>query len=268
MEYKLNFKKSYRDKRDFIYNSLNKIKLPEILDYRNELMPIRNQGSQGTCYAQSACCMKEWQEKKNYGFNNYFSPQFFYNNRPNKYDDDPTNDEGMFGRDVMAMLKEIGVCEEKDYPYGTVQNKKEIDPRLYYKSKKNIIKNYAKVNDINNLKLSLFNNGPCLVGMPVYNYSDQLWIKKKNNKLLGGHAMNIVGYNKEGFIIRNSWGKFWGSEGYSIYNYKDWGAHWEIWTTVDKNSIKEGEEIIVETDIVETNDDKNESSNIKCCIIC
>ena len=42
------------------------------------------------------------------------------------YGEDKNNDEGMFGRDVMKMLKEIGVCEEKDYPYGKIENKDNI----------------------------------------------------------------------------------------------------------------------------------------------
>ena len=79
--------------------------------------------------------------------------------------------------------------------------------------------------------------------MPVYNYSAELWKKRDGEKFLGGHAMVIVGYNNEGFIIRNSWGINWGDEGYSIYKYKDWGVHWEIWTTIDE---KNGDIIIPE----------------------
>ena len=36
--------------------------------------------------------MKEWQEKRDYGLDEYLSPQFFYNNRPNLYDDNNKND--------------------------------------------------------------------------------------------------------------------------------------------------------------------------------
>ena len=36
----------------------------------------------------------------------------------------------------------------------------------------------------------------------------------------GGHAMTIVGYNNEGFIIRNSWGRNWNEDGYTTYFYK------------------------------------------------
>lgn len=39
---------------------------------------------------------------------------------------------------------------------------------------------------------------------------------------LGGHAFAIVGYNKEGFLVQNSWGPTWGKEGYATLSYEDW----------------------------------------------
>jgi len=38
----------------------------------------------------------------------------------------------------------------------------------------------------------------------------------KREKLLGGHAVLLVGYNKtkKVFIVRNSWGTNWGDNGY------------------------------------------------------
>ena len=53
MEFKVLMKKSPEDDRDYIYTS-NDNNLPEECDLRCDLMPIRNQGSQGTCFAQSA----------------------------------------------------------------------------------------------------------------------------------------------------------------------------------------------------------------------
>ena len=90
----------------------NSLDFEETLDLRKDLQPIRDQGSQGTCYAQSAACAKEWQEKKDYNLDEHLSPQFFYNNRFNKYDIDNT-DDGMFGRDVMKLLCNVGICNRK-----------------------------------------------------------------------------------------------------------------------------------------------------------
>lgn len=41
----------------------------------------------------------------------------------------------------------------------------------------------------------------------------------------GGHAFAIVGYTPDGFIIQNSWGSDWGSEGLAILSYEDWLAN-------------------------------------------
>ena len=42
--------------------------------------------------------------------------------------------------------------------------------------------------------------------------------------------MAFVGYNKEGFILRNSWGKNYGENGYALLPYDDFSQIWEIWT--------------------------------------
>ncbi len=238
MDFIVNFKKSPIDYRDFIFLSEKlQIQSPKVLDLRSDLQPVRNQGSQGTCYAQSASCMKEWQEKKNYNNNEYFSPQFFYNLRSNKYDENKNNDYGMFGRDVMNILRTYGICKEVDYPYGLIQHKDEIDQELFDKAKVNIIQSYARIYNIDDLKLSLYINGPALIGFPVYNYGPEMWKQNEGENFKGGHAMTVVGYNNDGFIIRNSWGNSWCDNGYTCYKYEDWGCHWEVWSTVDKKDI-------------------------------
>ena len=232
----LNVKSSPKDDRDWIYDKLItniESEIKNILDLRDDLHPVRNQGSQGTCYAQSAACMKEWQEKKDYGLNEYLSPQFFYNNRFNWYDENTENDEGMYGRDVMKLLKNIGICTEVEYPYGQREKKDNISKDCYIQASEHKIKGYAQVQTLNGLKQSLNENGPCLIAFPVYNYSMELWKQQEDESLIGGHAMTIVGYVEDSFIIRNSWGAQWGDDGYCYYKFKDWGAQWEVWTTVD-----------------------------------
>ena len=236
----LNVKKSPYDNRDKIFCSNQKHNLNSKLDLREDLNPIRNQGNQGTCYAQSAACMKEWQEKKDYNLKEYLSPQFFYNNRFNYYDNNNENDEGMYGRDVMKILKDIGICYEITYPYGRIEEKKNIPDHVYEEAKKHKIKSYARINELDDLKESLFKNGPCLITFPVYNYNHEFWKPNNENETFkGGHAVTVVGYLENCFIIRNSWGTDWGEKGYSYYYFNDWGAHWEIWTTIDEETIND-----------------------------
>ena len=43
-----------------------------------------------------------------------------------------------------------------------------------------------------------------------------------SNRPVGGHAFAIVGYEKDGFIVQNSWGRKWGYEGFALWTYEDW----------------------------------------------
>lgn len=38
----------------------------------------------------------------------------------------------------------------------------------------------------------------------------------------GGHAFALVGYERRGFIVQNSWGGRWGFHGFAILGYDDW----------------------------------------------
>ena len=223
---------SPEDNRDWNASNIYKKKtVDESRDLRPSLPPIRNQGTQGTCAAQSAACMKEWQEKKDYDFEGYMSPQFIYNNRGNQ------NSEGMFGRDVMRILSNIGSVEEAVYNYGKIESVETIKPEYYDLAKIHKIKSYAGIFDVGSLKKALSVNGPCYIAFPVYNFSDKMWLKEnETNEIQGGHAMTVVGYNSVGFIIRNTWGQNWGDDGYCLYAYSEWGSHWEIWTTIDEKS--------------------------------
>lgn len=230
---------SPRDDRDWnseaIFNG--KTSLPSSLDLRKRLKKPRDQSNQGTSAAQVAACMKEWHERKHNDYKDYMSPQFVYNNRSNQ------SSVGMYGRDVMNILKNCGICPESSYPYEKVQAKNDIDKKLYFEAKNYKVYGYARVSTIDGLKRALYTNGPCYISFPVYNHTTRLWKQHKNcfdvgEKQLGGHAMTVVGYNRKGFIIRNSWGMFWDNKGYCMYPYSDWGCHYEIWTMVDENSYK------------------------------
>lgn len=229
--YKFNVLKSPVDKRDWKAKSIYyKLALPDIVDYRKELFAIRDQGLQGSCAAMAGSTMKEWQELKDCKINDYMSAQFIYNNRKDR------NSEGMYMRDLMYILKTKGDCMERDFPYGSQGLPSE---KVYIKAKKYLIKNYAAIDTVEELKTALYINGPCVIAVPVYNYTTRMWKQRAGDELMGGHAMACVGYNENGFIIRNSWSEQWGDNGYCIFPYKDWGLQWEVWTSIDAKSFEE-----------------------------
>jgi predicted chitinase len=45
-----------------------------------------------------------------------------------------------------------------------------------------------------------------------------------------GHAFALVGFNRTGFVIQNSWGDTWGAGGFAVISYTDWLAHaMDVW---------------------------------------
>jgi C1A family cysteine protease len=189
--------------------------------------------------------MREWQQTKearskgNFNKVEYFSPQFLYNHRFNITNDDPNDDEGMFTLDMMNLLREVGVVPETSYPYGKVEHPSNIRASLLRMAAKKVIAGFAQVETLEGTKKALVDNGPCIVCFPIYDPSSlSMWKPPTPTApMLGGHAMLIVGYNTRGFIVRNSWGIEWGGEGHCMYTYADWGAHWEIYTTLDAKDL-------------------------------
>jgi hypothetical protein len=235
---KLSVFKSPEDNRDYIMETIlcYNNKLPNKLDLRYKLKPIRNQGDMYTSGPICGSTIKEYQEKINNNFKKYFSPMFIYNNR--------TNDsiKEMCGRDVMKILLKKGICPEQNMRYGYLVDKKNISNHVYDISSKYKIKAYARINTIIGLKKSLILYGPCLISFPCYSDNIKLWKPLyKGQEYIGGHAMTVVGYNEKGFIIRNSWGFKWGNKGHCLYPYSEFGYHWEIWSAYDDETYYESD---------------------------
>ncbi len=65
-----------------------------------------------------------------------------------------------------------------------------------------------------------------MYGEEVFSFIDNVFSPEGNkaweyftNKQAQGHAVTIVGYNQQGFIIKNSWGSEWGDNGYATVSY-------------------------------------------------
>ena len=199
---------------------------PTTLDYRSELPRVRDQYDSAQCAAFAACAMKEWQERRDSEYTGFFDPEFIYDLRENK----PA--AGMNARNVMAILYKHGALTQVD---------KVIDNNTPEAASNYKIRGYAQVYDIKTLKKALYRNGPCLWAGPMYNKkSSKMWdIKTAHSEgntedhIHSAHAMAIVGYNDEGFILRNSFGADWSDDGHCVFPYTDWRMKYEIWTCID-----------------------------------
>lgn len=47
-------------------------------------------------------------------------------------------------------------------------------------------------------------------------------VRSPKDESLGGHAFILVGYNRIGFLVQNSWGTDWGDKGFATLPYDDW----------------------------------------------
>jgi hypothetical protein len=207
--------------------SESKLVLPK-LDLRHGIPHIKQQNtSLNISGAHAAAAMKEWQEYHNIQYTGDMSTSFIYNNRT---DQDTTQ---MCGREIMKILKHHGCPRENEYPNTKVEGIQDIDSYVYKEANNFRIKAYARIYTIKTLKLSLMQNGPCVIIYPIFNGSERPWKARRAERQKGASAMLIVGYDDKGFIVRNSWGTEWGKQGYSTYTYQDWGSHFEIWTSLD-----------------------------------
>jgi len=218
---------SPRDDRDMnadlLFDDDYYFKCPKTLDWTNHLHPVRNQGVQGTSLTQVGACMLEWKSRKINKESIQMSPQFIFNHRKDKAT------QLMCGRELMKIITELGTCPEKTCPYGSSNCNSIVDADRQHK-----IKGYARIRTMNTLKMALNIVGPCLITFPVFNHTASMWKQHREEENLGGHALAVIGYNAVGFILRNSWGKYWEDKGHCMYPYSDWGYHEEIWCNADE----------------------------------
>lgn len=240
--------RSAPDPRTYKYHPVAKqgiraatVALPETYTTVPNLPSVRDQGSSSTCVAQTCACIAEYHARKENNFTGHCSPQFVYNNRSNYPGD------GMFDIDAMNILKNLGICREPTFPFGSSAVKGSIPAAARNEALQFRTAAYAEVvfvntdptTSITNLKKAIMDNGPAYVSFPVYDYTGRFWYPGEPARpSLGGHAVAIVGWDTKGFIIRNSWGTDWANGGYTNYSYSDFAKryHWDIYTTVDADS--------------------------------
>jgi len=210
----------------------------KIVDLRNNFSEVYEQGKIGSCSACALCSIFEYDSTNNFKGSRLF---LYYNER--LIINETNKDEGAFIKDGIKSLELYGLCNENDWKYIIENVYTKPDDNAYLNAKQNYLINAINItNDIQIIKDWLNKNEPIAVGIAIYsnfmNYNSAktglISLPSNNDKLLGGHAVVICGYDdyKQLFILRNSWGKYWGDNGYFYlpYDYiKNNNLCFELW---------------------------------------
>ena len=134
-------------------------------------------------------------------------------------------DSGAYIRDGIKATNKYGASLESLWPHDIRKFRQEPITEAKNDALNRKVTRYERVNDFNGCVDALTNGYPVVMGFYVYDSFMSTNVARtgimpypntKREKLLGGHAVLLVGYDKtkKVFIVRNSWGTSWGDKGY------------------------------------------------------
>jgi C1A family cysteine protease len=253
MEFKLNYKSSPDDNRDY------KISMKEdkenillnansgIVDLSKYHTSVKNQGSIGSCTAFATVALMEYNRKRAFpdSKDDVYSEKFTYYVTRVNVARGSNADTGAYMRDAFNSARIFGCTFEELSPYDNNYTNKPSD-EAYKQALNNQIVTYARLDNVNtsqtlnNIKI-LLDQGYCFVGGFIC--YDTIWddfvtktgiIPLEGGKIIGGHAVCFVGYDNTKSLLKfkNSWGTGWGDKGYGYlpYSYVLKNRLWDLWT--------------------------------------
>ena len=221
-KFKLIWKADKVDTRDYKYQVTAKVS-PNVVDLRRYCSLIENQGSLGSCTGQAIAGAIELLNKRS-GKPTDVSRLFIY-----YYErlllGTVNYDSGAYIRDGIKATNHYGASLESLWPHDVRKFRQEPINEAKNDALNRKVTRYERVNDFNGCIDALTNGYPVVIGFHVYTSFMSAGVARTGNmpypntrreRLLGGHAVLLVGYDKRKkvFIVRNSWGTNWGAKGY------------------------------------------------------
>lgn len=208
--------------------------IPDSIDLRAAWWTISNQGDTGSCVGwATADALLRWHfvTKKRIKNTDKFSVRFIWMSakETDEFNKKPTTfieESGTSLKAALDIARKYGCALEKDLPFAANSFYMGTEKSLYSKASRHKITNYFNLAEGVSDKVQAWKqwiadgNGPILTRLDV---DDTFMNVPKTGKLDvykadtadGGHAIAIVGYTKDRFIIRNSWGTTdWGDKGF------------------------------------------------------
>jgi len=245
--------------------------LASSVDLREWCSAVEDQGSLGSCTAHAGVGIIEYYERKSFGRHIDASRLFLYKVTRNLMK--IKGDTGAYLRTTMGAMVLFGVPPEEYWPYKEDEKEFDKEPSAFcyaFAQSFQTVRYFrhdppgTRAEEIlRKVKTYLSKGHPAMFGFTVYNSVEQAEKTGKipfptpKEKIEGGHAIAVIGYddkmkieNKYGgvettgaLLIRNSWGKGWGEEGYGWlpYEYILKGLAQDFWSVLKKEWIDTGQ---------------------------
>ncbi|CAB4130346.1 Peptidase_C1 domain containing protein [uncultured Caudovirales phage] len=225
------------DPRDYKYPTATPAKaplLPFSVDLREYAGDIEQQGQTGSCVANAAVSAMEILLTRQGQFEN-LSRLFHYWNLRQGYPDLASVDSGSYPRDAFKVANQIGICDETVWPFD--ESKVNTQPSQEAFADASAIKAFGyysitmgwttehKAAALLTIKQAVSSGYPVLIAAHINEEFQQIYSTTLEGtqsqfvnaqKPIGAHAVLVVGYAGNSLLIENSWGTYWGCNGYAL----------------------------------------------------
>ncbi|MGH6870976.1 MAG: C1 family peptidase [Rhizomicrobium sp.] len=223
------------DARDLIYSAPRAVHLPAKVDLRPQCPPVYDQGQLGSCTGNAIAGAIHFDRMKQSLSQPKNVPSrlfIYYNERV--IERTVGQDAGAQIRDGIKSVNKLGACFEGKgadaWPYEAAKFANEPPTPCYTTAAQHTVVSYQRLQQSESeMKGCLASGFPFVFGFTCYDSFEGaavaktgvLNLPKPGESVVGGHAVMCVGYDdgQERFIVRNSWGKSWGTKGYFTIPY-------------------------------------------------
>lgn len=202
---------------------------------------IKDQGPIGSCVAHATSEILEWFHWNETGRSDRLSTDFIYGMQGVAFGREKS---GMYLRDACKIAQQYGDCYKAtietniEQPECTAKLKDKLNDEIYNEAYQFHIQSYAQCKTDNAIKHAIMNYGPVLASIKWYDKNKLLpngVIEFDETSDYGGHAIMVYGWNKDGWLCQNSWGKDWNKSGTFIQKYNP--GFREAWSFVDAQNV-------------------------------
>lgn len=213
---------------------LHKQSLPSRFDWRDQVSPpfprVKDQGYCGACWAFATTSVLEWAIKIHDGDWVDLSTQWLLacNTELFMHDCDGGFIQLRYFKDKTDLCGDSGAVLENDYPYtGRDDDCNCPYTHHYWIRDHGSLSTFLNMPSVEQIKAVLYEHGPlaCYVmtSKSFVAYTGGVYNDVKEDKFfdMPDHAVVIIGWDdaKNAWLIQNSWGEYWGTNGYGYMQY-------------------------------------------------